>query len=560
MAKQQDISLEIKEWGSMRDTGRNFNNQPLVILNYRFDGTYLRTRPPHKRVMDNTTSGNYSPVGYGTFKRNGNIEKIFAHPNGRLWTQRSDSAAPVALTLGGANALPTNVTRVRMCQYFSRLYIIVYGGSPTAKLLEYDGTTNTVTDRTSTLPAGVTTPVSIFKYGTRLGVADEQGEIVLSKSDANITTDPTPWDTSNGAFSFIVGRGDGLTISNIASASGILAISKELTAHRLTTLDKLTGATASEYRQDIVSPTHGFYGQGAVEIGSDIFGLHPAGFDMLRVLDQFGEGTLNTQRVNAAGLTGEVPKWIQKILEKINKNKTNIIIATYNALLNEVYFSVPYGDNSNQNNLIIGIARRDNQYKYFLMTGPAQAWFQANGFVYFMDHRGEIWQMFNEDASSPEEGQYHKLIVTKWFDMLPDEDNTETISAPFDFLAQSVDVDIEGTTDKQKINIFWDVENIDKDTGTIRFSNNRKVGDEDLYKTAEKILSKWTQLHPTKLDLVITDIDTFDTAQSLRAIKTARINQQASRVRVIISDDSAGLANLHTIRGLKINAIPTEVK
>lgn len=560
MAKQQDISLEIKEWGSMRDSGRNFNNQPEIILNYRFDGIYLRTRPPYKRVMDNSISGNFSPIGYGIFKTGGNVEKIFAHPNGRLWTQRADAAAPVALTIGGGNPCPVNVTRVRMVQYYSRLYLIVYGGSPTYKLLEYDGTTDTLTDRTAKLPAGVTTPIHIFKYGTRLGVVDEQGEIVLSKSDANIVTDPTPWDTSNGAFSFVVGRGDGLTVSNIASASGILAISKELTAHRLTTLDKLTGATVSEYRQDIVSPTHGFYGQGAVEIGADIFGLHPAGFDLLRVLDQFGEGVLNTQRVNVAGLTAEVPKWIQKILENINKNKTNIICSTYNALLNEVYCAVPYGENSNQNNLIIGIAKRDNQWKYFLFTGPAQAWFQANGFIYFMDHRGEIWQMLNENANSPEEGQYHKLIITKWFDMLPDENNTETVSAPFDFFTQSVDIDIEGTTDKQKINIFWDIENVDRDKGTIRFSTNRKIGDDELYKTAEKTLSKWTQLHPTKLDLVITDVDRFDTAQSIRALKTQRINQAATRVRIIISDDSSGLSNLHTIRGLKINAIPTEVR
>lgn len=560
---QPDVIVEINSWDSERNTGTNLNNQPRLAMNYVYRGDFMRKRPPHRKVMNNTTSGNFVAVGYGEIiTSDGNVEKLFAHPNGKIWTQKKDGDNPIELPLStGGNALELGVTQVRITQYFNKVYIVAYSDtvSLTRKALVYDGLTNETRNITSKLPVGVTKPIDIFNFQSdmRLGVIDENGEGVLGKLNIDVETDPNPFDTTDGAISFIVTKGNGYKVSKVAAASGLLAISKQLKKHRRSSMHQFTGTSDADAKLEVASPSKGFLGGSAIEIGSDILGLTPSGFDFFKVIQQLGEQTVNTDVSARAGFTGEIPDYIfEETIKGINPNAIDKIIATYNEHTNEVFFAVPYGDFATYNNLIIVLNLTNGKYRFSELNGTSpQGFFKANGFIYTLDDRGEMWKMFcEEDDGFEEEESYEAILISKMFDLRP-EDKSQGDQTPTFNKIQKFSIDIESEGDNKEFYHYYEYERLDDD-GNVIIETNRKASEQ---KTARRVIEHKHSKQGTEGDLIIADKDQYDERVSRRRVVDLTVEKESVRkIDYILIDDSTGLDNVHTIYGLLLTGRVSE--
>lgn len=561
-----DTIAETEVIDSMKDNGTPRFEQPSLLVNYRFKGDAAESRYPYKRVMDNSTSGNFVPVGGGSFTKGEDIYFLYALPNGKIWVLKEEDGTPIELTLsGGANPMHEGIKWVRMDQYFSKMYMVVhYDSVQSDKLyLVYDGITDEIRDISSMLPSGVTDPVDIFSYANaqRQGVCDVDGETVLSKVDVDPETDGTPYDTGNGAFSFFANKGNGLQISKVAQAAGQLVISKMQPKHRRAESHKFTGSKSDEFKREIVSPTVGFYGASGVEIGTDIFGITPKGFDFLRVIEELGETTINSDGNRRSGFTGEIEDNLLNTLKEINKDKLDIMNSVYDENNNEVYFGVPIGVNSTYNNLafLVNLTQGKIRFSILNQTMPC-IWFKANGFVYHMDDRAEIWKMNSEDEDSYEEPAYPKILMTSLVDLNGTKSAEEADQTPVTYRIQNWKVDIESEGDDKDFYAYYENEIKERNTGTIYRETTRKLKD---YKSGKKTIKHRTNRLKTKggssEGLGIADVDYFDERIEKRCIKNVAVNQEGVlKSRLILVDDSTGKDNVHRIYGYSLEGRVSE--
>lgn len=531
-AIQQDIIFQIEKFGSMNsftDPVAIEDNQLAFIGNFLYEGNKLVARTPHKRVTANTTTGIWSNVGGGTMRTSSATYKVYGLSNGTLWQTSSDTATPVQLTLASTNAL-TAGNRISCTQHLNLFYIV-----DGVNLLEWDPAGSTLTSRTGKLPSDITVPTFILSWRTRLIVTDADGHFSISKSDTAISS-AAPYDTTAGAFSDVVARGDGLSIINVTAGERILAISKQLSRDRVTNMTTCSGTSSSNFELREASPSTGFLGTSAVQIGSDVFGLTPSGFRFLSVVSVTGESTQTAQNVVGANFdTKKVPDYLDNYIQGINYTYANKITGIYNDIEDAYYCSIPYGSTITKNNLVIRVDFTNDDIRFTLFTNTNAQWFyKANGYIYFIDHLAQIWKMNDDTQTSYEEDEYHKLIITKAY-------NFNQIATTYRAINFSPEFKIYKpftANSPKNINVFFNGYRTAPDSGQVQFETNigGTLGDPN---AGRMQADQWISSGPnaaTRYDMSISDLATMDTRLSNYVSKELPITQNVERVQGVISD------------------------
>lgn len=511
----KDIIREIRYSGSMNsfeDALIIGDNQFELLVNVYHDGSKLKKRPPHKRIhhsdqASGTKTGNWMPVGCGVFRNATATYVCWGTEQGKLWRLKSDGTNLAEITLASANSL-TAGNRCSIVQYFSNMY-----SADQVRLLEFDpSSATTATNLTSILSApsntGITAPYYMAYWQFRLWLGDRAGRIAACEQEADVSDSGTdPWQfTGSGYTGFVnpVASGDGAQISGIAVNNTALVINKmsAIATEYLGKTLKVTGTSQADFAVKEISPVIGYLGSSGQSIGSKMLGLTHSGFQYLNTIEEEGTtttaGALNTEKIVSGFQKNVIPDFIKDKLKRINITYAEQVAGIYDPRNNCYYCSFPYGDVT-YNNLTVRIDLTNNDIRMSLFTNTdAQYFFYMNGFVHFIDRRGNIWKMMDDSLSSYEEEEFTTIILSKKFPM---KDNREFGNVR-SFIPE---LEIDGTN--KTLKLFYNTFTTDTSTRVINQSTDRKgiVSTTGDYKMIEEF-----SFYPNRWDNLIFDLDNYD--------------------------------------------------
>lgn len=540
----KDYIKEIRYCGSMNSYEDSLiipDNQFELLVNVYHDGSKLRKRPPHKRIHNSdpssgTKTGVWMPKGLGVYRTTGATYVIWATAQGKLWRTLSDGTSLSEITLSGGPALaPGFLTDIT--QYYGNMFACDQNS-----FLELDVQGATATDLTALLSTpddtGITQPFRMAYYQFRLWVCDRLGRTAATQQEATIDVDPNPFKfTGTGATGFVnpIASGDGKLISGIAVNNTALVFNK-MSAESDQYLGgtfKLTGTSQDDFAIKEISSVISYLGTSGQSIGSKLFGLTQSGFQYLNTIESSGTststGSVNSDKVVSAFQQETIPEFVKDKLKELNIDFAEQVAGIYSPREHAYYCSFPY-QTSEWNNLTVRIDFTNNDIRMSLFTNTdAQYFCYMNGFVHFIDRKGNIWRMLDHDQTTYEEEEFTAIIMSKKFAM---NDTREYGN----IRSYTPEIKIDG--DNKTLKLFYHTFNVNTASRAITRSTDRRgveptAGD---YK-----LIKELGFYPNRWDNLVFDIDNLDYQEFDTFRPELQVNKQCDYSQFLIIDQSQDL-------------------